>query len=384
MAALFVFPAFCTAYEFLYSRAQPNGTMFNLAYSQINVLPLIQIASITGMWGITFVITLIPSAVAVAWARRAPSALVLAGCMAILVAGYGSIRLRTQPHEPEIRVGLAASDLDTPGYSADPAKVMAVAQRYAQHVSHLAADGAKMVVLPEGLFPVGPDDSGDVLQIFRDVARSTHVTLIVGVNRLGGLRRNVAAVISPDGEVVAEYKKRHLVPGKFLGEAIEGDTEAGTVPGLLAAPLGKWGVAICKDMDFPESFRDYGRYGARILAVPAWDFGGDGRLHARMAVLRGVENGFSIARAANGGVVTAYDAYGRILAEGSSSGTAGALLVQNVPLGPGHTLYSRFGDWFPLLCFLAVIALLSISFYRWRAAPDKFQQTRLLSPFGKV
>jgi hypothetical protein len=93
-------------------------------------------------------------------------------------------------------------------------------------------------------------------------------------------------------------------------------------------------VAICKDMDFPESFQDYGRYGAQILAVPAWDFGGDGRLHSRMAVLRGVENGFSIARVANRGVVTVYDAYGRILAERSSSGVAGALLVQNVSLGP--------------------------------------------------
>ena len=92
-AAIFVFPAFWTAYEFLYSRAQPNGTMFNLAYSQVNVLPLTQIASITGMWGITFVITLIPSAVAIAWSRRAPSTVVLAGFMAILVTGYGCIRL---------------------------------------------------------------------------------------------------------------------------------------------------------------------------------------------------------------------------------------------------------------------------------------------------
>ena len=341
----------------------------NLAYSQTNVLPLTQIASITGMWGITFVITLIPSAVAVAWARRAPSALVLAGCVAILVAGYGSIRLRTQPEEAEIRVGLAASDLDTLGFSDDPTNVTAVAQRYAQRVSHLAADGAKMVVLPEGLLPVTPDDSEDVLQIMRDVARTTHVTLIVGVNRIGRLRRNVAAVISPDGEVLAEYKKRHLVPG------IEVHTEAGAVPGLLTSPVGKWGVAICKDMDFPESFQDYGRYGARILAVPAWDFGGDGRLHSRMAVLRGVENGFSIARAANGGVVTVYDAYGRILAERSSSGTSGALLVQNVPLGPGHTLYSQFGDWFPLLCLLTVIVLLSVSVYRWRAAPDSDTQS---------
>jgi apolipoprotein N-acyltransferase len=121
-------------------------------------------------------------------------------------------------------------------------------------------------------------------------------------------------------------------------------------------------------MDFPESFLDYGRYGARILAVPAWDFGGDGRLHSRMAVLRGVENGFSIARAANRGFITVYDAYGRILAERSSSTAGGALLLQDVSLGPGHTMYSQFGDWFPLSCLLTVLVLLSVGVYRWRTA----------------
>jgi apolipoprotein N-acyltransferase len=364
MAALLVFPASWTAYEFFFSRVQPNGTMFNLAYSQVNVLPLIQIASITGIWGITFVITLIPSAVAIAWARRAPSALMLAGAVAVLVAGYGSIRLQAHSQEPEIRVGLAASDLDTVGFSGDPAKVIAVAQHYAERVSRLAADGAKLVVLPEALLPITPDDSRDVLQIVRDVARAAHVTLVVGMSRSGRLSRNIAAVISPEGEVLAEYKKRHLVP------VIERNTEAGAVPGLLAAPLGKWGVAICKDMDFPESFRDYGRYGAQILAVPAWDFGSDGLLHARMAVLRGVENGFSIARAANGGVVAVYDAYGRIVAERSSSGAAGALLVHDVALGPGHTLYSQLGDWFPVSCLISLIVLLSLSVYRKKPTTD--------------
>jgi len=358
MAAFLVFPAFWTAYEFVLSRMQPNGTIFNLAYSQINVLPLIQIASITGMWGITFLITLIPSAIAVAWTRRDLSVLALAGCVAILIVGYGFIRMQVRAQEPEIRVGLGASDSDRPPFDAAPTKVTAFAQRYAERVSRLALEGANMVVLPEGLLPVTPDDSRDVLQIMRDVARTAHVTLIVGVSRLGRLRRNVAAVIGPDGEVTAEYKKRHLVPG------IEADTEVGQVPGLFTAPMFKWGVAICKDMDFPEWLQDYGRYGVQILAVPAWDFGGDGILHSRMAVMRGVENGFSIARAANGGVVTVNDAYGRIRAEHSSSGAGGAFLVQSVTLGPGRTLYSQFGDWFAIVCIVAVVLLLSVGIYR--------------------
>jgi len=87
-------------------------------------------------------------------------------------------------------------------------------------------------------------------------------------------------------------------------------------------------------------------------------------LHSRMAVMRGVENGFSIARAANGGVVTVNDAYGRIRAEHSSSGAGGAFLVQSVTLGPGRTLYSQFGDWFAIVCIVAVVLLLSVGIYR--------------------
>ena len=62
------------------------------------------------------------------------------------------------------------------------------------------------------------------------------------------------------------------------------------------------------------------------------------------AVTRGVENGFTIVRSAQEGFVTFSDAYGRILDEQSSA--ADPMLVQNIPTGPGATLYTRYGDWF--------------------------------------
>jgi apolipoprotein N-acyltransferase len=93
------------------------------------------------------------------------------------------------------------------------------------------------------------------------------------------------------------------------------------------------------------------------MAVPAWDFVRDARLHSRMAVVRGVEDGFTMARAAQQGFLTFSDAYGRIRAETPSSHVPEALLVANVPLGPGATLYTRFGDWFGWLCVLALAGL---------------------------
>ncbi len=78
---------------------------------------------------------------------------------------------------------------------------------------------------------------------------------------------------------------------------------------------GKWGVEICKDMDFPLLARQYSNDGARLMLVPAWDFVADGWLHGRMAILRGVESGFSIARSVKQGILTLSDSRGRVLAQ---------------------------------------------------------------------
>ena len=121
--------------------------------------------------------------------------------------------------------------------------------------------------------------------------------------------RNLALVFAPEGGLEVEYDKRHMLPGPESGYVV------GERPGLFAAAGAPWGVEICKDMDFPRWARAYGQGGVRVLAVPAWDFVTDGRLHSRMAVVRGVENGFAIARAARNGLLTFSDAYGRILAE---------------------------------------------------------------------
>ena len=116
------------------------------------------------------------------------------------------------------------------------------------------------------------------------------------------------------------------------------------------------GLAICKDMDFHDIGRAYGLLGADLLLVPAWDFGVDGTLHSRMAVLRGVEGGFAIARAARHGNLTLSDDRGRIVAEtGEASGSA--QLVADLPLHQSRTLYARWGDWFVWID-LALLAMI--------------------------
>ena len=111
-------------------------------------------------------------------------------------------------------------------------------------------------------------------------------------------------------------------------------------------------------VDFPSMGRAYAKRDVRMLLVPAWDFDVDAWLHSRMAILRGVESGFAIARAASDGSVTLSDDRGRVLSEAPSSLGTDATLVGTLPVKSAHTLYARWGNWFAWLDLAALIVLL--------------------------
>jgi len=83
----------------------------------------------------------------------------------------------------------------------------------------------------------------------------------------------------------------------------------------------------------------------------------DSWLHSRMAIMRGVENGFAMVRAARSGRLTLSDDRGRVLAEASSE-KHDAELVGDLPLRETHTLYGRWGNWFAWLDLAVLLALL--------------------------
>ena len=132
----------------------------------------------------------------------------------------------------------------------------------------------------------------------------------------------------------------------------------GHEPGLLG---GGEAVVICKDMDYPAMIRGDAKSGVRLMLVPAEDFVVDHWMHERMAALRGVENGFSVARAARKGDLMVTDPEGRVLALARSSSVMQARIV-DVPLGRGDTLYIKIGDIFAWACLGATFLFLVCSF----------------------
>jgi apolipoprotein N-acyltransferase len=96
-----------------------------------------------------------------------------------------------------------------------------------------------------------------------------------------------------------------------------------------------------------------------MLIVPAWDFSSDAWHHSRMAILRAVENGFVLVRAANNGFLTTTDDRGRVIGEASSSSSASISLLSDVNPGGGSTFYAVTGDWFAWLNLVFLLVLVA-------------------------
>jgi apolipoprotein N-acyltransferase len=356
LAAL-VFPAFWVSVEFVIARLSIHGTFFNISYSQMNFLPILQIASVTGIWGISFTISLFASTVAalLAPAPRSKKLPLLIGSV-VFIAGvfaFGAWRLASTPNSPTIKVLLIASDAPENLNPGTPDEVQQTFHRYASHVRLLADQGIQLFVLPEGIGPVNNASLADFDDLFDRLAKETGAYIEVGIARITpSLSWNQERLYSPRGELAATYDKHHLLPPG------EDRFTPGTELAMVSGISGNWGLEICKDLDFPHLSRQYSRDGVSLLIVPASDFVVDSWLHARMAILRGVESGFSIARSAKLGMLTATDDRGRVLAERDTIGPSFATAVADIPVRHDSTLYSRFGDWFALVCVALVFVCL--------------------------
>jgi apolipoprotein N-acyltransferase len=361
-SGLLALPTLWVANEYVRNITSPHGPAGSLAYSQLKFLPFLQLASITGPWGMAFVLLLFPTAVAIGLHLRQTSpkrALHLAGTGVVVVAVvlvFGAVRL-ARPQTQMVKVGLITSDEKANATVADPGThIERLFRDYAREAERLASKGAQAIVMPEKLGVTLQGKVGKTDAVLQSVADETGATIVAGVVHVDvPVKYNEARVYVP-GSAVQRYDKRHMLP------PFESNLKPGTTLTMLQRPQQKWGVAICKDMDFESPARLYGQLGTGLMLVPAWDFVVDRSWHGHIAVMRGVEDGFSIARAAKNGFLTVSDDRGRIVGEVISSSAPFATLLVDVPVAHSWTVYQLLGDWFAwvvigLLVFVAVQAM---------------------------
>ncbi len=349
-AAVLAPPALWVGLEYAFATASPDGAFWSLAYTQADVLPLIQVASLTSYLGVTFLLLAVPAAVVVAVRRGSggpvrwrPVLAVAVGSAA--VAAYGLIQLARPVDGPAERIAVIAQpgrgdhlDVATPAGTA-------LLDGYLAQIRTAAGAGATTVVLPEAVLVADAGKLDGVKEALAAAAREGRTTIVFGVAVRHG--HNTAQIVTPDS--VSAYHKQHLI----FTEPYRPGTGPAFVPGR------PWGVAICKDLDFPELARAYRSGGAQLLLVPAWDVGRDAWLHSRMAVMRGVENGMPIVRSGRTGALTVSDAAGRVLAEARTGESGFATVTYDLPVAARSTVYTGAGSWFAWLCILVGLGCLA-------------------------
>jgi apolipoprotein N-acyltransferase len=353
LSAMIALPTFWAAIDTITIYVSPHGTAGTLAYSQASVLPVIQLASLGGIPAVTFLLLLPGSLAGIVLAslmNKTTKRLVLgAGVLTLVCTAaicFGMLRL-TQAVSPMTKgVTMLASDRPAPnGRTWEQFEAT-----YLDEIERSAKRG-ETLLLPEAVLSVSDQTAEVVAKAVAQSALEKETTIVIGMAIKGADKStNRALVALPNGRYIW-YEKQHLVPG------LESNFTPGNVGLTVPTAEAKLGIAICRDMYFPALGRDYALAGANLMLIPANDFQVDDRAAMALTLVRGVEGGFSIARAARNGISFVSDPYGRVLAEKKSAVSTQVLTAQ-VPLGLAQrTIYARFGDVFGGTCILGWLGL---------------------------
>ncbi len=380
-AATLIFPAAVVTLEYLLSLVSPLGTWNALAYSQTRNLPLIQIASVTGIYGVSFVVAWFGAVLSWAWEQKfewkkiGRGAITYAAIVAAVLL-YGGARLALSRAVETVRVAgvisrtffltehpelwaplLAGEPLSSEATAALRAETAAVNDDLLARTRKEARAGAKVVIWGEAGAQLLAADEAALTARGRELARQERIYLGMALATLspGNPKpvTNKFTFIDPAGNVAWDYLKSKPVPGPEAAISLPGD---GLIP-TFETPYGRLAGAICYDMDFPAMIRQAGRAGADIMLVPAHDWRELGRLHADLAVFRAVENGFSLFRPDNEGVSVAADWLGRPLATTDYFSAADPVIIAYLPKRGVRTAYARAGDVFAWLAVATFLAL---------------------------
>jgi apolipoprotein N-acyltransferase len=392
MRALFLFPVFWAAAEFLRSFLFTGFPWALLGYSQYRRLHLIQILDIFGVYGLSGLIAftnfaLLLGCLAVTgkpWCgkpvggRFAFGGIALAATMVGLTWTYGEIRIpqidRLAAVAPKARVAVIQGNIEQ-SQKWDPAFQRATIEKYLRLSLSTQADRPELIVWPESAAPfyflaeVPP-----TRMVMRGIAEAaTHFLIGAPAFEVRGEKAdyyNSAYLVGPRAEVLGRYDKAHLVPyGEytpfkeylpFLGKIVEhvGDFQAGETGKTLEWTGRKLGIQICYEIIFPRLAREQVRNGATLLITitnDAWYGKTAGPYqHFSLAVLRAVENRRALARSANTGISGFIDPVGR-------SFDATALMeeravVRELPLLETRTFYTRWGDVLAGACLMLASA----------------------------
>jgi apolipoprotein N-acyltransferase len=351
-----------------------------LGYSQVTVLPIAQLASLFGVYGLSMLVAAVSAALAFAApgppqgpVRYMPAAGALMIVLAIAV--WGSRRVAasewTRAGEP-IRIGMIQGNVDQ-AQKWDVKRASAIFQDYVNLTRQAIREGAQLVLWPESSTPFLFEENLPAADVVRTLAQQAQVPIVLGSDQIerGHPDRffNSAFLVRADGATGGVYRKMHLVPfgeyvpfQRLLFFAAPLTEQAGTFspglnPELLPVDGHRLSVAICYEVVYPDLVRQFVAGGSELLTTitnDAW-FGQTSApvQHFQQAAMRAIENGRYLVRSANTGISGIVDPYGRVLAE--TPIFQSAVLVGEARFLRTSTFFSRHGD---VLAYASVVATL--------------------------
>lgn len=362
-----VFPTALVTMEYLFNALGPNGSWGSLAYTQYGNLPLMQLVSLTGLWGVSFLIGWGAGTAAYIFdPRRVGAERVRAGAAfaIVLLAAlvYGGARLAL-PHAggPTLRVATVSPQYEN-NENYEETLAAQIQEYLYERSAREALAGAKMILWAEDSFAVWKRDEPATLERAREFAQrhGVYFGVAYGVRVEEGSRRyeNKSVMFTPAGEVAWEYLKTHPVPGYEEKYMVRG----GAAAPAHNAPAGRFAAAICYDADFPNYMRQTAP--SDLLIIHADDWRAITPLHARMSVFRAVELGVSLVRPTLNGLSLAADYRGEILAAMNHFDSADRLMTASVPVRGVVTLYALVGDAFAWLAAASLLVLTILALLR--------------------
>ena len=348
-----------------------------LGNTMVTFLPIAQLASVVGVYGLSIFVALLNTGFGIAamssgrrrW-RVAASTIALL----VVVSVWGGWRLSSNglTSGPTVTVGLIQGNIaQTDKWN--PARAGMILSRYLQLTQQAVEKGAQFIIWPESSTPFYFEDN-PAGNIIRQMVRQSGTPLLLGSDEVEPgdppHSYNSAFMLDTAGATAAVYRKIHLVPfGEyvpfqqllfFVGPLVEAVSafSSGTRVTMLPVEGHMVSTAICYEVTYPSLAREAVREGSELLTTitnDAW-YGESSAAyqHFEMAMMRAIEQGRYLVRAANTGVSGIVDPYGRVLTRTRLFETVA--VVGEARYVQARTVYATIGD---LAVYLsaAVVAL---------------------------
>lgn len=391
LPASLIAPVFWVVLEFLRSYMFTGFPWSSIGYSQYKFLTVIQIADITGIYGVSFLVVAFNGALADIFLikRRTkdmplfPLSQTIAGFVLLFVftlsaVVYGQIRLREERPGKQIKVSVIQGNIEQdrkwePSYQDE---VLGIYKDLS--IKEAASSSPSLIVWPETAVPfMFRADRGYTRELI-DFQSRLRAYLLFGSVMIKGrtneryVLSNSSVLLDDNGTVSYIYDKIHLVPfGEyvplqkllfFINKLVVGigDYASGDSHLRATTPYGEFATLICYEIIFPGLVRKfYSNGGDFIVNITndAWFGKTTGPYqHFSMAVLRAVENRKPVIRAANTGISGFIDSSGRILSK--TELFQRTALTAEVKTDIRKSFYSRYGDLFSYLCIIFSLILL--------------------------